>query len=95
MKISKNKRDKIKEAILSFLFQNSPNSYFTAEIAEEIARDEEFTKALLEELERKNFVTLVRKNIRGISYERRLRWRISSKIYDTYRDLQGIGVQAY
>ncbi len=49
--ISKKKRSKIAEQILAHLYQSSPESQFTNKVAQEIARDEEFTKTLLQELE--------------------------------------------
>lgn len=84
MKISKEKKDKIKEQILSFLLHIYPNSKFTAEISREIARDEEFTKELLKELKNKNLVVDIKKNPEGIIYSRRRRWRLSKKVYNTY-----------
>lgn len=85
MKLSKQKRDKIAEQILSFLFHNFPHSYFTAEIAREIARDEEFIKALMFDLKDKNFVIDIKKNPSGSLYSRRIKWRISNKAYEAYQ----------
>ena len=56
MKISKEKRDKISEQILLFLYNSFPTQPFTAEIARELARDEEFIKKLLVELKEKGLV---------------------------------------
>lgn len=95
MRISKEKRDRIKENILSLLFQNSPKSFFTAGIASEITRDEEFTKQLLLELQKNEFVSLVEKSLRGVKYNKRQRWRISSRVYDTYKKLQEKGIETY
>jgi hypothetical protein len=95
MKISQQKQDKIKESILSFLFSNSPRAFFTAEIAKETARDEEFTKKLLEEMQKQNFVVAVQKNPKGKQYEKRVRWRISPKVYETYKKLQEKGIEVY
>ncbi len=95
MRISKEKRDKIKEQILSFLFHNSPKSLFTIEIARDIARDEEFTKNLLREMASQKLVVEVKKSPKGIKYERRSRWRISDKIYATYKALQEKGIERY
>ena len=50
MQLSQAKKDKITEQILSYLYHEFPNQPFTAEIAREIARDEEFIKRLLFEL---------------------------------------------
>ena len=84
MKLSQEKRDKIAEQILSYLFHSSPNLKFTSEIARELARDEEFIKAMLLELKNKDLVVAVRKNPKGIFYTRRIRWRLSTKAYNAY-----------
>lgn len=95
MRISKEKQEKIKEGILSFLFNNSPRAFFTAEIAKETARDEEFTKKMLSEMQKQGFVVAVDKNSRGKQYSKRIRWRIAPKIYETYKKLQEKGVEVY
>lgn len=83
-KISKEKRDRIQEQILQFLFQIFPKQVFTSDIAVEIARDEEFIKELLQDLEKKELVVKVDKNSEGINYLRRARWRLSNKIQEIY-----------
>ena len=88
MKISKQKEDKISEQILLFLFTQSPKAIFTSYISREIARDEEFIKKLLLELEKKDLVVQVRKNNNGVDYSRRMRWRLSNKAYEAYKKLQ-------
>jgi len=88
MRISKAKEEKISEQMLSFLFSQSPKAIFTAHIAKELARDEEFAKKLLLELEKKDLVIKVKKNHDGVDYSRRLRWRLSTKAYDAYKKLQ-------
>ncbi len=90
MKISKEKRDKISEQILALLFSNSPKPLFTFYIAKEIARDEEFVKALLKGLKRKGLVNEVKKNPVGISYLRRTRWNLSDKAYSAYKSASNI-----
>lgn len=87
-KISEEKIKKIKETILAFLFHNSPKSFYTYNIAKEIARDEEFTKRLLLELLREGLVTKVEKNASGIKFLRREKWRLSSKAFKAYSELQ-------
>ena len=52
MRISDQKKEKIVQQILHFLYQSFPKNPFTAEIAREIARDEEFVKKLLLELKK-------------------------------------------
>jgi len=87
MKLSQEKRDKISEQILSFLFHTYPQSKFTAEIAREIARDEEFIKAMMHELKDKNLVISIKKNPKGIFYSRRIRWRLSNNTFNAYKEL--------
>ena len=88
MRISQEKRDKISEQILATLYHGFPKQLFTAEIAREIARDEEFTKTLLKELWEKNLVTPIKKNPKGILFSRRIKWRLSNKAYDAYKNHQ-------
>ncbi len=88
MRISTKKREKISEQILALLFSNSPKAFFTSHIAQEIARDEEFTKSLLEDLRSKKFVKEIKKNSEGIQYLRRSRWTLSESIYSLYKQHQ-------
>ena len=85
MRLSQEKKDKISEQVLSFLYHSFPKQPFTAEIAREIARDEEFIKRLLFELKEKNLIIPIRKNAKGETFSRRLKWRLASKVYDVYR----------
>lgn len=86
MRISKEKKDKIIEQILLYLYQVFPKNPFTSEIAKEIARDEEFIKKLLLELREKNFIIAIKKNKKGQPFSRRSRWRLSNKVYDIYHN---------
>lgn len=83
--ISKSKRDKISEQILHYLFNISPEPQFTSKIAQEVARDEEFTKSLLLELEKNKLIVKVDKNQQGIKYSRRQRWRLASSTYEVFK----------
>ncbi len=85
MRLSKEKRDKIAEQILSLLYDIFPDSMFTASIAHSIIRDEEFTKALLYELYNRKLIINIRKNPKGIAYSRRMKWRLSGNAYDAYK----------
>lgn len=87
MKLSQVKKDKIAEQILSLLYHEHPKSKFTAEIAREIARDEEFIKSLMYDLTNKGLIVPIKKNPDGIFYTRRIRWRLSNKAYSAYSDL--------
>jgi len=82
--VSSKKKDKIAEQITHFLFESSPDSKFTSEIAESIARDEEFTKAILQDLEKKKIIVSIDKNPNGKDYSRRRRWRLSNEAYEIY-----------
>ena len=86
--ISQSKKDKIAEQILHYLFTISPSSAFTVAIAKETARDEEFTKAMLKDLESKKLVVQINKNSKGIIYVRRQRWRLSNEAYNIYKKHQ-------
>ena len=87
-KISKEKINKISEQVLFYLFQIFPKQVFTSDIAAELARDEEFIKALLQELEKNQLVTRITKNSKGEDYSRRLRWRLSNKAHEAYSQQQ-------
>jgi predicted transcriptional regulator with HTH domain len=86
--ISKEKKEKIQEQLIYFLFSIFPKQVFTSDIAKELARDEEFIKKLLIELESKNILVKIDKNSQGIKYERRARWRISNETYEVYNQHQ-------
>jgi DNA-binding IscR family transcriptional regulator len=87
-RISNTKKEKISEQILHHLFSQSPNPIFTSQIAEEIARDEEFTLSILKELKTKGLVLQVNKNTQGKEYIRRKRWLLSNQTYNAYSQHQ-------
>jgi hypothetical protein len=88
MKISNEKREKISEQIINFLFLNNPKPFFTSHIAKELARDEEFTKKLLFELKKKKLVREIKKNAKGVDYLKRSRWKLSDESYNAYKQHQ-------
>ena len=85
--ISKKKRNKISEQILSYLYEISPDSHHTSKIADSIVRDEEFTKSLLEELEKSKLVIKITKGPNGQNYSKWQRWRLSNAAFDAYKKL--------
>lgn len=85
--ISKKKKSKISEQILSYLYSISPEAAFTSKIAEEVVRDEEFTKSLLEELEKGKLLIRINKGPDGQDYARWSRWRLSNAAFDAYKKL--------
>jgi hypothetical protein len=88
MYISKEKKEKISEQILAYLYSTNPKPLFTFYIAKEIARDEEFVKKLLIELKKKDFIVEVTKNPQGKEYTKRSRWKLSDKVYLLYKQKQ-------
>ena len=88
MKISQEKKEKISEQILAYLYSSSPKSIFTSHIAREIARDEEFIKKLLLDLKNKKLVVEIKKNPKGITYIKRSRWKLSDIAYKAYKKHQ-------
>lgn len=88
MKISEKKREKISEQILAYLYSINPKPAFTLHIAQEIARDEEFVKKLLNKLKEKSLVIEIKKNPQGTPYAKRSRWKLSDKAYEVYNKNQ-------
>ncbi len=88
MKISDKKKEKISEQILAYLFSINPKPEFTNKIAQEIIRDEEFTKKLLIQLKNKDLLVEIKKNPQGIPYLKRSRWKLSPKVYKIYSQNQ-------
>jgi predicted transcriptional regulator len=87
MKISKEKKKRISEHMLIFLYSNAPKPFFTSTIAKEIARDEGFVKNLLLELKNKNLVIEIKKNPKGKPYRKRSRWKLSDVAYNAYKKI--------
>ena len=85
MRISEEKINRIKEEVLSLLFRNSPSALFTAEVAANLARDEEFIKRIMLDLETRGLVSSVKKNSNGADYIRRIRWRLTNTAFQAYQ----------
>ncbi len=85
--ISKEKIKKIKENIIFFLFNSFPKALFTSEIASEIARDEEFTKKILLDLEKEKIIIKITNNSQGKHYIKRVRWSIPKNVYENYKKI--------
>jgi predicted transcriptional regulator with HTH domain len=88
MRLSAEKKEKISEQIIAFLYSMAPKAAYTSNIAKEIARDEEFIRVLLEDLKKKGLVAEIKKNSMGETYSRRIRWKISDKAYVIYNQKQ-------
>lgn len=86
-RISQKVREKIKEEILRVLYENAPKPLYTKQLADLILRNDEFTLALLIELEEKKFVKKVKKTKQGVEFTARKQWILEPKIYSTYSRL--------
>ena len=86
--ISKQKEEKISEQILFHLYNIFPKQIFTSDIARELARDEEFMKKLLLQLEKKELIVRIDKNSKGKTYSKRIRWRLSNNAHQAYHKHQ-------
>lgn len=87
MRISDSKKEKICEQILSYLYSTNPQPQFTIKIAQELIRDEEFTKKLLISLKKRGLLVEIKKNSQGVIYLKRSRWKLSDKAYTSYKNL--------
>ena len=79
-KLSEKKIEKVKSDILSLLYENNLKPLYTFQIAEEIARDDEFVLRLLRNLERKELVKQANKG-------KRRRWMMTDRAYKTYSQM--------
>ena len=87
-KISNQNQERIMSNIIATLYNHSPEPLFTSFISKQEARDEEFIKKLLYDLQKKEMVVLVDKSPEGLKYSRRQRWRLSNKAFDAYQKMQ-------
>lgn len=83
-KLSDKTREKLKDAILSVLYDDTLNPLFTHAIANEIIRDKELTLKLLLELKEKGFVKQVQKDSRGRYYQKRRKWILPNNIIQAF-----------
>lgn len=86
--ISKKTKDRIREQILAYLFSQAPEAKYTVEVATHLARDEEFVKSLLSDLEESSLVVKITKSPQGTPFSRRQRWRLSNAAFDAYKRIQ-------
>lgn len=86
-KISQKKVEKIKEEILSVLFEANMRGMFTKQISDEIARNDEFVLKLLLDMEQQNLVKQMKKTRKGTEFIRRKQWTLTDKAYEAYKQL--------
>lgn len=83
-KISEDKITKLKEEILSFLYENHPKMFYTYEIANHLIRDDEFVFNMLNNLKNNNLI--IQLNLtKGNKIKRK--WGITKEIHAKYSEL--------
>lgn len=85
-RLSKKREEKIKEEILSILYENI-TGLSTYRVGEEILRDDEFTLRLLKELEEKKLVKTVQKSVHGREYKTKKMWALTKEAFEAYKGL--------
>jgi hypothetical protein len=85
-KISKKREERIKEEILSILYENI-TGLSTYQIGEEVLRDDEFTLRLLKELHGKGLVKPVTRSPKGNEYSTKKVWALTKEAFEAYKGL--------
>ncbi|MEM4245261.1 MAG: hypothetical protein QXR60_03605 [Candidatus Nanoarchaeia archaeon] len=85
-RISKKREERIKEDILSVLYENI-TGLSTYRIGEEITRDDEFTLRLLQEMKNKGLVKQVTKSVHGREYKTKKVWALTKEAFEAYKGL--------
>ena len=88
-KISSLKRERIQEEILRILFESGLHGRYTKQIADELARNDEFLLRLLLDLEKKHLVQHVPATTKGTPFVRRKKWILTAQAHDAYHTLRG------
>lgn len=86
-KISEEKIKKIKEEILALLFSKFPYPLFTTQIAKELARDEEFIKKILLDLEKMGLIKRIKEK-NGKIMTKKMLWQLTDKAYIAYKNIK-------
>ncbi|MFH1332176.1 MAG: hypothetical protein ABIH63_02725 [archaeon] len=85
-RISKKREERIKEEILSVLYENI-TGLSTYRIGEEIIRDDEFTLRLLNEMKVRGLVKEVPKAVTGREYKTKKVWALTKEAFEAYKGL--------
>jgi len=80
VKLSPRTLNLLKDDIISILYENQLKPLLTKEVANELRRDKEFTKTLLNELKQQDILAEVKKNNKGKDYIKRTRWMIKPEL---------------
>lgn len=82
-KISKEKEEKVKEALLRELYDCYPGMLFTYDVAGRIARDEEFVLRLMKDMQAAGLLIMREE---GESRIKR-KWGLKGEVWERYKDL--------
>ncbi|MBI2673121.1 hypothetical protein HYX19_02575 [Candidatus Woesearchaeota archaeon] len=85
-KISNKNIEKIKNEVLYVLFESKLSGLFTKEIADEVARDDEFILGMLKEFEKNNIIKIVNPPSKT-NFIRRKKWIMTEEAYKKYKEL--------
>lgn len=83
-RLSQKTRERLKDAILSVLYEKPFTPMFTHSIANEIIRDKELTLRLLTELKEKGIVKQQEKDNRGRLYRARKKWVLLPEVIKAF-----------
>ena len=76
----------LKDDIISILYENNLNPLLTIEISNELRRDKEFTRRLLNELKEQGIITEIKKNNKGKNYIKRSKWAINKEVLNKFQN---------
>ena len=76
----------LKDDIISILYENNLNPLLTIEISNELRRDKEFTRRLLNELKEQGIITEIKKNNKGKNYLKRSKWAINQEVLNKFQN---------
>ena len=76
----------LKDDIISILYENNLNPLLTIEISNELRRDKEFTRRLLNELKEQGIITEIKKNNKGKNYIKRSKWAINQEVLNKFQN---------
>jgi hypothetical protein len=83
-KLSKDKKEKLKEEVIRIIYENYPHFLYTYQIAESLIRDDEFVLSLLKELKENNLITCLEETS-GENIKRK--WGLVKEVYEKYKEL--------
>ena len=86
VKLSSRILNLLKDDIISILYENNLNPLLTIEISNELRRDKEFTRRLLNELKEQGIITEIKKNNKGKNYLKRSKWAINKEVLNKFQN---------